>query len=591
MLNEAIHAARLGDKTRARDLLTRLLRIDQDHPDHWLWMSAVVDTRQEQIYCLQNLQRIDPKNVVAARGLVLLGAVDADPAAVRPVAPRRRDAWTVAELEIERPRGMRAIMANPFLRFGFYGLATVFVIGMLWLGVNGIRSLPGEPTPDIDATNAAIGPFATLTATITPEPTSTPLFRTPTPTPGMPTPLALLLDATYTPTPLYVNTPHTATEAYRLGLNAHERGDWETVIMFMQQTIDADPDAADAYYYMGEAQMQLGDYPAALASFEAALDLDDTFGAAYFGRAQARLALDHEADVDEDFGSALSYASDFGAVYLARAAHLISRGDLEGAEADLVAAETFLPESPLIPYWRAVIAVQREQYAAALPLAEQAHAGDFTHLPTYRLLGQIHLALGNGADAAEWLTTYTRYQTEDVDALILLGQSLTQAGEHDRALAIYARLLELDPQNAALFHARALAYLETGEPQLALEDLNEANRLDRNNFDILIALTRALIEVGEPGNAFVQANETEPFARSDRQRALLFYYRGLALKAIVENGDESSRPAAIRDLKAALALAPYLPADLADLALQSLLELDPGAEIPPTVTPTPQAAP
>ena len=52
MLDEAIAAAREGDRTRARDLLTRLLRTDQSNPEYWLWMSSIVDSPKEKIYCL-----------------------------------------------------------------------------------------------------------------------------------------------------------------------------------------------------------------------------------------------------------------------------------------------------------------------------------------------------------------------------------------------------------------------------------------------------------------------------------------------------------------------------------------------------------
>jgi hypothetical protein len=56
-------------------------------------------------------------------------------------------------------------------------------------------------------------------------PTMTPLVRSPTPTFIGPTPLWMLMEATYTPTPLYVNTPHPISEAYRIGIRAYQRGD------------------------------------------------------------------------------------------------------------------------------------------------------------------------------------------------------------------------------------------------------------------------------------------------------------------------------------------------------------------------------
>src|SRR5512137_1239843 len=93
MLQEAIEAIRQGQRARARDLLTRLLRTNQNNAEYWLWMSSVVETTKEQIYCLQTVLRIDPQNASARQGLILLGARPPE-GEVTPVAPVRRK-WNV----------------------------------------------------------------------------------------------------------------------------------------------------------------------------------------------------------------------------------------------------------------------------------------------------------------------------------------------------------------------------------------------------------------------------------------------------------------------------------------------------------------
>jgi Tfp pilus assembly protein PilF len=60
MLREAVNALRLGDRTRARDLLTRLLKTDQKNATYWVWLSAVVDSQKERLYCLQRALEADP---------------------------------------------------------------------------------------------------------------------------------------------------------------------------------------------------------------------------------------------------------------------------------------------------------------------------------------------------------------------------------------------------------------------------------------------------------------------------------------------------------------------------------------------------
>ena len=80
MLTEAIAAARTGDRARARELLSRLLRSESSNPEYWIWMSAVVESKREKIYCLESALRLDPTNRAAMRGLVILGARVPEPA-------------------------------------------------------------------------------------------------------------------------------------------------------------------------------------------------------------------------------------------------------------------------------------------------------------------------------------------------------------------------------------------------------------------------------------------------------------------------------------------------------------------------------
>src|SRR3990172_5616055 len=78
LLAEGIDAARAGERGKAREKFTRLLRQDQKNEQAWLWMSSVVESDRERIYCLNNALKINPNNRTAKRGLALLGALPAE---------------------------------------------------------------------------------------------------------------------------------------------------------------------------------------------------------------------------------------------------------------------------------------------------------------------------------------------------------------------------------------------------------------------------------------------------------------------------------------------------------------------------------
>jgi len=72
-LQQAITAAKAGRRAEARHLLEIVLDADQHNEQAWIWMSAVVDSDQERIICLQNVLTINPQNETVRKGLAALG--------------------------------------------------------------------------------------------------------------------------------------------------------------------------------------------------------------------------------------------------------------------------------------------------------------------------------------------------------------------------------------------------------------------------------------------------------------------------------------------------------------------------------------
>jgi hypothetical protein len=74
MVREGIRAYRAGNKSEARALLMKAVELDEYNEQAWLWLSATVETPEEQRTCLENVLVINPNNERARNGIQMLAA-------------------------------------------------------------------------------------------------------------------------------------------------------------------------------------------------------------------------------------------------------------------------------------------------------------------------------------------------------------------------------------------------------------------------------------------------------------------------------------------------------------------------------------
>jgi hypothetical protein len=123
MVREGIRAYRGGKKSEARALLEKAVELDQYNEQAWLWLSAVVESPEEQRTCLENVLFINPDNENAKQGLQMLtpkagGAVSAPKPA--PAAPEADDPFGEASFTSSPAFGAPPVKPtnNPFATAG-----------------------------------------------------------------------------------------------------------------------------------------------------------------------------------------------------------------------------------------------------------------------------------------------------------------------------------------------------------------------------------------------------------------------------------------------------------------------------------------
>jgi tetratricopeptide (TPR) repeat protein len=569
MLQQAIDALRSGQRARCRDLLTRLLRVNQNNPQYWLWLSAAVDTPKEQIYCLQSALRLDPNNLTIQQGLILLGALPANPV-IQPHLQQRQ--WQVVEQEVPN----QSAWSNPWLRMLVFTASALFFLALLvWAAVsfNNSRQKPVAFIP-----TSTSGPTPTFTYTPTAM-QGTRLPGTPTPTQSGPLSLAQKLKLQYTPTPFYMGTPHAANEAYRIAFRAFNQGAYTEALNHFAQASKMDPYAPDIVYLMAEIYYLQEDYSKALDAYKQSAEIDPGFAPAYLGIARTSLIQEPQTEVLEDLQKAIELDPDFGLAYLELAAYYLQHSELELAQEMLDQSKDILNPSALWHTYQAQVEITSEDYSTAYQHAQQSLKLDRGLLPTYRVMGQAALFNQKYKEALEALDIYTEYEPDDAQAWLWRAQALYQTHKYSQAVEAVNNALSLQRELPEAYFYRGLANLELNQGQKAVNDFLVSLRGNAQSFRHNLNLGRALLTAERYTDARGQLTACEDLAGSDEELAQVYYYRALSSEAL------ENRPAAIKDWQLLLAL----PEDSVQTAWlrKASLALTPTPTITPTFTPSP----
>jgi tetratricopeptide (TPR) repeat protein len=543
MFQDAIEALRLGDKPSAKDLLTRLLKEDQGNATYWLWMSAAVDNTKERVYCLQTALKLDPGNTTAKRGLILHGALPPDDS-IKPFPLNHPRAWEEKMLlanEKPKPTGVMAFASNPVVRLAGLGIIGILVLGLAYYGM----ALPQRSTV-ITQNTITPGPSPTYTLT----PTLLGAVAQPTSSLAGPAPLWMLLPATYTPTPLYVNTPRQpqSVDQYHAAQNDLENGDFDRYIANMRDIARLEGNPPDIYYYIAEAYRHKGDFRNALDMYNEALKLDDKFGAAYLGLARARLLQDPNADVTSLFELALQHDPLFGEIYLERANYYLFHNDTKSALKDLDKANELMPGSSMVQLAYAQVYLALSENKKALDYAQKTNELDITILPAYLIMGETYISQEQYVEAQKALQTYTLYETKDAMALALLGETYYRTGDYKKALSILDTALALDARLKRANYFRGLSLIELGNMAGAEPDLVKAYEQYPDSFELGIALTRVYYANEKFGSAYLQIVAANSLDETPQEQAQVYYW-----SALIQEKRDQPRDA-LQEWRALLAL-------------------------------------
>jgi tetratricopeptide (TPR) repeat protein len=564
LYTQAMAAFKANDLVKARELFSQLLKIDRSNVTYWLWMSAAVETTKERIYCLREVLLLDPENEEAALGLRMVGEKAPETLSTPPSDPLVIPWKTQMEIEDENPAGQRALR-NKVILYSVLGLVIVgiFVFGII------LALKPSRTTNTAPIKHWTVTPEPTLTETPLPTLTSTGTIG-----------LSIVLDSTFTPTPIYVATPHNRLEAYTAGMRSYEKQDWTKAAEYFNQVLAVEPNDADVYYHLGDVYRFQGDYADALSAYQSAVGIDTNFAPAYLGEAQVYLYGSPEKP-DEALAAlqkAVNLDSNLYPAYLELANVMLAKNEPDAAMNWLDKLNDSMPNNSQVELIRAKAYMAQGDLDNALATIKKAREYDRSLLKIYLVWAQILQAKGEYDASLEPLLTYVNNAPASLSSKILLARAYFMSGDTDKALTMVNDCLAQDNKFTDAYLLRGDIYLSQSKVEDARSDFNSVLRYDYNNFDANIGIGRVMLENTLAGSAYNQFDYCGGLAKTDSQQAVMLYWRASSLQALDEN------TAAVRDYQAALALPiGALPDQLRQDAEKQLIAL---VTATPTLTPT-----
>jgi tetratricopeptide (TPR) repeat protein len=561
LFQDALQALTKKEYARARDLFTRLLKLNRQNPEYWVGMSMAVDTLKERAVCLREALKLDPDHELAKRGLILMGEKVDNPPPEWKFAQFRTD-WKAGMVLKQEKKVKKKGSARRALG---WSLTAILFVGAVVGGILLMRS--NRYRPDTS-------PILRVTLPPTGTPTLTPEISD---TPEGPELLNTHPDTAFTPTAMYVATPHNRSEAYSQAIKAFQQEDYTRAVQLLQQVLAEEPGSADLQYLIGEAYRMQGNQRDAQAAFDAGVKANPSYAPLYLGK--ARLIMQYTPSKYKDaltfLNKALVLDPHFNEARLEMVNLFLARGDEDSALVWLQQYEGNNAPSALVEYTRARILLMQGDSVAALSTVEQARELDISYLPTYLLWGQTLQANDLYEESLVPLLTYLRERPGNTEAQVLLADAYFHTGDNTRALSTIQSVLSANNQMEAAYLLRGDIYMSENELVKADNDYLRAQQLNYRSFGAFIGRARVQLAYTYAGAAYNYLDQAVDVAATPREEAIALYWRAVALVGLKETG------AAIRDYEALLALPEgAVPPSLLKQAKTEYLAI---------VTPTPSA--
>ena len=275
-----------------------------------------------------------------------------------------------------------------------------------------------------------------------------------------------------------------------------------------RRAAELDPQHSKALFYLGQLQLEEGDYQNSVAAFQQFLQIQPWVGRVYLGKAKAHLGLNEVQKAIQTLEQALNYDKKDPEIIK------VLGGLYEHTQQEEKARQLYnqLLEDNTdseIRFRLARILTRQQQFQEAVPILREltSTSGDV------RLNVALGEALKGNKEYAEAVKVFEKVVQLDPDhfaAIYMLGESLTQLGERQRAIECFLQLLDLNQSNedrGAIETNLALLYQETHQSDKAVEIFRTVSQESPEDDMAKLRLAYALKEDGRLPEALALSGE------------------------------------------------------------------------------------
>jgi tetratricopeptide (TPR) repeat protein len=259
-------------------------------------------------------------------------------------------------------------------------------------------------------------------------------------------------------------------------LEAYNEGRYLTAITYANEVLDKEPSNYQAMMIKGKANLKLNNYTEAITDFTEVINNAEEFEPYYY-RSRAYLELNQISDADSDLEKAIKY-------------------DSENVNAlfDLAYVKTLMDDyDSALDVYTAVINIDPYNYKALVNIGNlKGRMGDSESAINYfsRAIAvkpndamayfdraTEKLITNDKQGAIEDLTISVSIDSENVNSLSLLSETMIEIKDYDNAIKYLDKITLKDPQNARAYYLKGTSELAINHKDKACSDLRKSGEL------------------------------------------------------------------------------------------------------------------